>query len=202
MEGRMPRQLNLRRLALVVATAGALVAALPAGAATKTFVITDQAGDANGTNGQELGLPVPSESTSPASVAGADITKITLATDFAGKGKARKAMGFHVLLSLAGPLQKGTIVTVTMDTSMPCGPSSTIQLGYGTSSLAVCQTGGTTNDDIGSYEISADQKTIRWDIAPILKPGTTISNFYASTSVFVFGVFDEATSDKVFTYGK
>ena len=199
----MPRSLIVRRLALVFA-AGALVAALPAGAAHAKpgLHITDPTGDANGLNGQDVGLPVPSESTAPADVSGDDITKIDLVTDFIGKGKKRKAAGWHVSLTLAAPLQKGTLITVTMDSSAPCGPSSTIQLGYGTSSLAVCQTGGTTNDTIGSYEASADGKTITWYLDPVFKPGTTISNIYASTSVFVFGVFDEATSQGIFTYGK
>jgi len=201
----MPRNLTMRRLALTVAAVALAITTHPAGAATKPGLhIADAVGDANGTNGQSVGAPVPSESTSPASVAGADITKIDLVTRFVGKGKHRKAQGFDVTLKLAGKLQQGTVVTVTMDTSVPCGDTSTIQLGYGTSKLAVCQSaaGSTTNDSIGSYDASTDLTTITWTIDPIFKAGTRITNFYASTSVFVLGVFDEVTSSAVFTYGK
>src|SRR4051794_22480308 len=105
-------------MALVVGVLAAAVAAQPAMAAPRTGLhVSDPAGDANGINDQGLGEPVPSVpsvSTSPASVSGADITKIDLVTDFIRKGKARKASGFDVVLKLAGPVQKGTIVTVTM----------------------------------------------------------------------------------------
>lgn len=86
----------------------------------------------------------------------------------------------------------------------PCGDTSTIQLAYGTSSLAICQSaaGSTTNDTVGDWETSGDRTTITWHIAPIFKPGVKISKIYASTSVFVLGVFDEATSQGVFTYGQ
>src|SRR4051794_32908159 len=136
----MLRRLTTRRIALAIAAAALAISAHPAGAATRPGLhITDAAGDANGINGQGFGAPVPSQSTSPASVAGADITRVDLVTRFVGKGRHRKADGFDVTLKLAGRLQQGTVVTVTMDTSRPCGPSSTIQLGYGTSKLATCQ---------------------------------------------------------------
>jgi len=201
----MPAHLTTRRMALAIAAAAIAIGAHPAGAATKPGLhITDAVGDANGINGQGFGAPVPSQSTSPASVAGTDITRIDLVTRFVGKGKHRKADGFDVILKLAGKLQQGTVITVTMDTSWPCGDSSIIQLGYGTSKLAVCQSapGSTTNDTIGSYDASTDLTTITWSIEPVFKPGTTITNIYASTSVFVLGVFDEASSSKVFTYGR
>ncbi|MBV9096866.1 MAG: hypothetical protein JO079_02310, partial [Frankiaceae bacterium] len=55
---------------------------------------------------------------------------------------------------------------------------------------------------IGSSDISSDGTTITWQIDPIFKAGTTITNINASTSVFVLGVFDEAKSSGVFKYGK
>ena len=201
----MPAHLTTRRIALAVAAAAVAISAHPAGAATRPGLhISDAVGDANGLNGQNFNAPVPSQSTTPASVAGADITRIDLVTRFVGTGKHRKADGFDVTLKLAGKLQQGTVITVTMDSSRPCGHSNTIQLGYGTSKLAVCQSppGSTTNDNIGSYDASTDLTTITWSIGPVFKPGTTITNIYASTSVFVFGVFDEAKSSGVFTYGK
>lgn len=201
----MPRHLAAHRAALAIAAAAIAISTLPAGAATKPGLhIADTVGDANGLNGQDFGAPLPSTSTSPASVAGADITGVDLVTRFVGRGKHRKADSFDVVMKLAGPLQKGVQITVTMTTSTPCGDSNTIQLGYGTSKLAVCQgpAGSTTTSTIGSYDASTDLTTITWNVAPPFKAGTTITNFYASTSVFVFGVFDEASSSKVFTYGK
>lgn len=201
----MSHRLDSRRLSVVVAAMAVAVFAHPAGAAPKSGLhITDPVGDANGINGQDTGESVPSVSTSPASVSGADITGIELGTDFAGKGRKRKAVGFHVTMKLAAPLQKGVLITVTMDSSVPCGETNTIQLGYGTAPLAVCEKAGTstTNDDIGDAEISDDNTAITWHIGPIFKPGVKISNFYASSSVFVLGVFDETYSSGVFTYGK
>ena len=194
-----------RHTTLILSAASALlVMAHPSSAAAKPFTVTDAIGDANGVNSQSLGLPVPSTST-PADVSGADITKIEFVNYFKGTGKARKPMGFDVTLRLAAPLQQGVLVTVTMETSRPCGESSTIQLGYSASSkLAICQSAdpGGTSTDIGSWEVSSDGKSITWSIQAVLKPGTKIDTINATTSVFVLGVFDEATSDDVFTYGR
>ncbi|MBV9097016.1 MAG: hypothetical protein JO079_03070, partial [Frankiaceae bacterium] len=86
-----------RRMALAVAAAAAVTLTHPAGAAAPKsgdLHVTDPTGDANGINGQGIGAPVPSQSTGPASVAGADITSIDLKTLWVGKGKKRKAQGF------------------------------------------------------------------------------------------------------------
>jgi len=194
------------RLALCAAAAAAIALGLPAGAAAPKpgLHISDPVGDANGINDQGTGLPVPSASTSPASLSGADITSIDLRTEFVGKGKRRTTSGFDVTLKLNAPLQKGVLITVTMNSSASCGGSNVIQLGYGTSSLAVCQgpSGSTTETKVGSYAASADGKSVTWFIGPIFKPGTKITNVAASTSVFVLGVFDEAASNGIFTYGK
>lgn len=202
----MARRFSSRRLSLAVAALAVAALAHPAAAAKSGALhVIDPAGDANGINGQGFGISAPSVSTSPASLSGADITKIDLVTNFVRKHKTRHAVGFDVVLKLAAPLQKGVLITVTMDTSVPCGDTSTIQLAYGTSALAVCQTpagSSTSNDTIGDWEASDDGTTITWHIAPIFKPGVKISNIYASTSVFVLGVFDEASSQGVFTYGK
>jgi hypothetical protein len=195
----------MRIPALAAASAVALIAlAAPSGAAARRFHIADATGDANGINGQGIGLPLPSTATGPAELAGADITGIDLVNRFRGAGKARKASGFDVTLHLAAPLQQGTVITVTMVTSAPCGDSSTIQLGAGTSALAICQSSktGSAGATIGSTEVSADKKSILWSIDNLFKAGTKITSFYASSSVFVLGVFDEAASDATFTYGK
>lgn len=201
----MPTTAKSRRLATAVVAAAAVALIQPAGASAPKpgLQVNDPVGDANGINGQFIGLPLPSTSTSPASVSGADIASIDFKTDFTGKGKKRKPYGFDVTLKLAAPLQKGVLITMTMDTSTPCGDTSTIQLGFGTETLVVCQSnGGTTNDTIGSAEASADGKAVTWTIDPVIKSGTTITNIYASTSVFVAGVFDEAKSSATFHYGK
>jgi hypothetical protein len=201
----MPTSSTTRRLALVVAAAAAVTLTHPAGAAAPKsgdLHITDPSGDANGVNNQGFGLPVPSESTSPATVSGADITSIDLKTLWVGKGKKRKAQGFFVILKLAAPLQKGVLITATMQTSVPCGDTSTIQLGYGTEALTICQGTGTSSTTIGSSEISDDGKTVTWQIDPIFKPGATVTNIDATTSVFVLGVFDDAASSGVFHYGR
>lgn len=194
-----------RRLALVTAAAAALALALPAGAATKPALhISDPVGDANGVNGQGFGAPVPSRSTAPASVSGADITSIDFRTKFIGTGQKRRPYGFDVTLKLAGALQRGATIVVTMDTSVPCGESSRIQLGYGTSSLAVCQggQGSTATTQVGTWDASKDGKSVTWHIDPIFKPGVTMTNVSGSTSVFVLGVFDEVSSGGVYKYGK
>ena len=201
----MPMTTTRHRLALAVATALAVGLTHPAGAAAPKpgLHVSDPAGDANGLNGQGFGAPIPSRSTSPATVSGADITGIDFRTVWVGKGKKRKPFGFDVTMKLAAPLQKGVTIVMTMETSVPCGETNVIQVGYGTSSLAVCQTnGGTANDDIGTWSASADGTSITWSIDPVVKAGTTITNIAASTTVFVLGVFDEASSTGVFRYGK
>lgn len=193
----------MRRLpALAVTTAALVLLAHPSGAAAKRFHIADLAGDANGVNGQGFGFPVPGQSTAPAQVSGADILGIDVTNRFKGSGKARKPAGFDVVVHLAAPLQQGVLLTLTMNTSVPCGDSSTIQLGAGTSSLAICQSSDPSKAGatVGSAEV--DGKDVHWTIDDLFKAGTKIDAFSATTSVFVLGVFDEAGSDAVFTYGK
>ncbi len=192
----------MRLPALAAVAATVLVLAHPAGAASKKFHIADAAGDANGVNGQGVGLPIPGTSTGPAQVAGADILGIDVTNRFKGSGKTRKPAGFDVVLHLAAPLQQGTVLTVTMNTSVPCGDTSTIQLGAGTSSLAICQSSDPSKAGatVGSTEVVGND--VHWTIDNLFKAGTKVDSFYASTSVFVLGVFDEASGDGVFTYGK
>jgi hypothetical protein len=195
----------MRRLPALAATAAALlVLTHPSAAAAQRFHIADATGDANGTNSQEIGLPVPSVATGPAEVAGADITGIDLVNRYKGTGRLRKPSGFDVVLHLAAPLQQGIVITVTMTASASCGDSSTIQLGAGTSSLAVCQASKPTGKSItvGTMEVAGDRRSITWTIDNVFKAGTRISDFYASSSVFVLGVFDEAESQATFTYGR
>lgn len=201
----------MRRLPALAATAAAAVLlAHPSSAATSGLHLKDLAGDANGINGQDTGLPVPQTATSPASVKQADILGLDVVTHFKGSGRARKAKGFTVTLRLAAPVQAGTSFLVTMDASNPCGESSGFDLGYeiiGTVStgFADCNPASTTGSgtSVGSAELSDDKKSIVWEIDDVFKAGTKLTNFYASTSVFVLGVFDELTApDATFVYGK
>jgi hypothetical protein len=195
------------RTPALVAVAAALVLSVahPSGAATSKLHISDPAGDANGVNGQGIGLPAPGRSTAPAQVAGADILGIDLVNRFKTVGKVRKPNGFTVTLKLAAPLQSGTVLTVTMVGSALCGESKTIQLGAGTSALAICQSANPakgSSTTIGTTELSRDRKTVTWQIDNIYKAGVRVSDINASSSVFVLGVFDEVASGAVFTYGK
>lgn len=191
----------MRRLPALAATAAAAVLlAHPSSAAGKAFRLTDPAGDANGINSQGLDLvPVPSTAT-PVQLAGADITSLTLTNRF----KGRKLKGFDVTLKLAAPLQQGVLITLTMDTAKPCGDSSRIQLAAGTSSLAICQSADPGGDSttVGETEVSSDRTSVTWYVDNLFPAGTKITNFNATTSVFVLGVFDELLSSKSFSYGK
>ncbi|MFN2538154.1 MAG: hypothetical protein ABR549_08375 [Mycobacteriales bacterium] len=200
------------RTATLAAAAAAVVMMLahPSGAATgKVLRMPDPVGDANGINSQDIGLPLASRSTAPAQLAAGDIVRLDVATLFKGSGKARKAKGFTVTLRLAAPVQKGVNYLVLMTSSSPCGDSSTMQLGYddlviAEDELAVCHAATTSGNSstIGVTELSADKKSIIWTIDAIFKPGTRVSSWYASSSVFVAGVYDELSSDAVFNYGR
>lgn len=199
----------MRRLSFALAATAVLVAGTSAHAASRPLVLTDPTGDANGVNSQAVGLPLPSTSSSPASASGADLTTVTVTNLFKGKGRAAKPAGITVTLKTAGALQQGVNFVVTMDTSKPCGDSSRVQLGYSNapvvnSQLAICQSAaaGGTSTTIGSVEADTAKGVITWTLdGSAFSKGTTISNFDASSTVFVVGVFDELHSDAVFRYG-
>jgi len=93
------------RLLTVAALAGVSLAAVPGNAAPAPKPqIIDPAGDANGVNDQDAGLPVPSQST-PADISAADITSVTFATTFKKEkldGKVvSKPSGFTVTMTLS-----------------------------------------------------------------------------------------------------
>ena len=199
----------MRRTALALAAAATVFAGQSAHAAAKPLVLADLTGDANGVNSQAIGLPLPPTSTAAASVKGADIVSLTLTNVFKGKGKLAKPAGMTVTLKLNGAIQQGVNFVVTMDTSTPCGPSSTIQLGYEdapllNNGLAICQSADAGGDSatIGSTSVDAEKGVITWTIdGSVLSKGTKVSGIEASSTVFVLGVFDDLISDKVFTYG-
>ena len=198
----------MRPVLVALTAAGLLFATLPAQAAAKGDLhITDLAGDANGINDQELALPIPPKSTAPASIASADILGIDVTTDYHKVGSKRVARGTKVVLRLAGPVQVGINYGVTATAPASCGDSTTIQLGYESlaktrTALAVCQAADPagTGTTIGTTDTSGN--TITWIIAFGMKPGQVITHFYASSSVFVAGVFDACSSNGRYIYAK
>jgi hypothetical protein len=194
-------------LALASASLVVLLGATAGAAAPAGLKVTDPAGDANGVNSQGLGLglPVPSIATAPAQLGGGDLVGLDFRTVFRGK----KAKAFTVTMRLSEPVQQGVNYLATMQTSVPCGTSSIIQLGYQdtgalVNQLAICQSAdpGGTSTTLGNGELAADGRSIVWTISPDFKPGVKVDALYAASSVFVLGVFDELTSDRVYTYGR
>ena len=90
----------MRRTLLATPLVGLGLRALPAGAATRPQV-TDPIGDANGLNSQSIGLPVPSQATSPASVKGSDITSLALVTGYRKVGSRKVPRSVSLVLTLA-----------------------------------------------------------------------------------------------------
>ena len=202
----------MRRLPALAALSAAVLVCVahPSSAAVPGMHVKDLAGDANGINGQyPFFLPVPAQSTGPAQVAGADILALDVVSVFRGSGKARKLTGWTITLRLAAPVQKGILYSILMDSSNPCGETSTMQLQYqdlGTVvSGASCQNAdpsSTAIDEVGSAELSADQKSIVWTMDGVFKAGTKVTGWSVSTSAFLFGTLDELRPSATFTYGK
>lgn len=195
--------------------AALLAAAVPASAAKtpppppapKGLHFTDAAGDANGVNSQGFGLPVPSTSTSPLSVGGADIVGVDVVTLFKKVGKKQVPNGTALTLKLAAPVQAGVLFTITANVPSTCdGTDTVVQLGYGgpgNTSLAVCQApAGKTAPSIGTAEVDAAKTSITWTFDATLKPGQVMTDFSVTSSVFVFGVFDESLEAGPYTYAK
>lgn len=90
------------RPALALALAGLTAVAVSANAGGMSgLALTDVSGDANGLNGQGLVTGTPDAATGPASYAGLDFTKVTLAN--LGK-TAKTCTGFTLTMEFAGPV--------------------------------------------------------------------------------------------------
>lgn len=88
------------RSAVALAAAGLLAAASMAGAApAKPLVLTDQAGDANGVNGQGLVTEGPEGTAGGPSQAQYDIKSVT----FAPLTKGKTCLGYTATMELTGP---------------------------------------------------------------------------------------------------
>jgi hypothetical protein len=199
-----------RHLVLAGAAAGLLSLALPSSAAPKPQ-LTDLVGDANGVNGQATGAPVPGVATAPADLAGADIVSVTMATVWKRIGSRKVPNGFSITMQLAGAPAELTTYNVSANVPGTCDGSNT-QLTIGTwrnpaveDHFANCgdpeDPTGASTDVEADYAEDAAKHTITWTIAKGMKKGDKVVGLTASSSVFVLGVFDEASGAKPFTYG-
>ena len=204
----------MRRSLLVPATAAAALAlVVPARAGAPAAQLTDQLGDANGANSQSIGLPVPGQSTSPASYGAADIVSVKLATVFKQVGRKKVPNGFTVTLQLSDAPATGVTYIVNAQVPSTCdGTNTSLSLNYLTysafgTSYADCQdssdvSGASTTAMQLQVATDAAKHTITWTLDKLPKVGAKVTEVSANTSVFVVGVFDEAAGTGTFTYGK
>lgn len=226
--------MKLVRPALAAAAAGLALSSVGAHAATKIVTpakttpvtITDQAGDANGLNGQGF-VDAPSTATGPAAVSGADIVSIswqTLVKTTSPKAKTGTPDGIKVVMTLAAPPMSQVIYRVTGGTS----DCTTFWFNYatfadGTTSSSLqhnCPgfTAGTTSstESIKLDPPKIEGNTITWTVPK----GTLPSGFKVGaqltglsghsrgyegtgqTGGATVPLIDEAAGDGTFTYGK
>ena len=169
----------------------------------------DLVGDANGINGQGFNQGLGGMSTSPASIAGADIARLDVTTRFKTVKGKRQPKATVVTLSLSGPVQTGVNFVITANSSHTCdGTSKRIQLGYQnqgvqTLRLAICQkSGGTNSETIGFVEENPAKGKISWVLDMGQKPGHTLTGFDVSSTAFVLGVFDQLSPTGTFTFAR
>lgn len=201
----------MRRSTVPVLTALVACGALAVPASAAAPQLTDPLGDANGVNGQTIGLPVPSQST-PAGVAAADIVSAALSTTYKKVGKKQVPEGVRIVLTLAAAPQQGTVYNVNASVASGCdtGGGTVLSASYQdvgpgiVSSFVNCAPAGsteTTDVAAGEAVVDAAKHTISWDVAGDgLKAGAVFEELTADTSVFVFGVYDEAKGDGTYTY--
>lgn len=202
----------MRRFVIALLAFPLLLLATPSGAASRGELHKkDLTGDANGLNGQAIGLPVPATSTAPASVASADIVALDVVTKYKTVKGKRVPRATAVTLSLAGPVPTGAQFVITASLSAPCDDKNKrIQLGYGDSvaiqtGLAICSNPDSTgnSETIGYVDVVDKPKgKITWILEMGQKPGNTMTNFDVSSTVFVVGVFDEFRPKGTFTYAR
>lgn len=201
------------RLVAVAAAAGVAVAVLPAHAAGPRPQITDPTGDANGLNDQGSGLgSPPSTATSPATIAGADITSVQFATNFVTRVVKRKKVkvpnGFTVTLTLAA----ATTADIEYRVSGAAADCTSVFFEYDTAPVtggsdARCP-GGTPTSDI-NYGISgsANGNKITWVVPNgVFHNGTVFSQLNAQTRSVEGAItapqIDYAESAATYTVGK
>jgi hypothetical protein len=199
----------MRTTVLIAALATSL--ALPATAlgATPPPQVVDPVGDANGINGQAMGLPLPSTVT-PADVAVTDIVSVRFTTVYKTVGRTRVPKRTQVVLQLADAPQDGVDYQVLATVPATCdGTGTRIQLthlvqGPNRLDTASCLDDSTlTSSNLGAeVVVDTTRHTITWTFDAGMRRGQRMTDLSASTSAFVLGVFDEATSSTPYVFGR
>lgn len=228
--------MKLARPVLAAAAAGLALFSVGAQAApsvvtpakTAPTTITDQAGDANGINGEGFAT-VPAVATGPASAAGADILSIswqTLVKTTSPKAKTGTPDGMKVVMTLSAAPMQQVIYRVTGGTA-DCTTFwftySTFADGKTTSTLqhncpgyVAPATSTSSTESIALDPPKIEGKTITWTVPKSLLPSgfkvgaqlTGLSGHaraYAGTSLTggaTVPLLDEAAGAGTFTYGK
>jgi hypothetical protein len=203
------------RLIGIAAAAAVAITVLPAHSAGPAPQVTDPKGDANGTNQQFPGgpLPAPPETSTPVDVAQADITSVLFRTTFVTKKVKKKKVkvptAFTVTLTMAAAPSNPVIYRVS---STMAGCETNVFLEYYSSdksTAARCPSaslgGKETVYDIGDAKISGN--SITWTIPVAVIPvGTTFSGLSAQTRGDFVAVtapqFDYAVSTNTYTVGQ
>jgi hypothetical protein len=199
----------VRRLVPALALCLAAAVALPSEADSRPY-LRDPAGDANFLNDEKVGLPVPSTSTAPASLAQADITAVTLTTLYRGSGRQRRPAGTQVTMHLAGAPADGVEYEVVADWRGTCdGLRSSLSMyvlldKQATIGSATCQSedGASSNDVLQDYAVDPTARTVSWRTRATMPPGARVVSVAADTCVFTVGVYDDARTDGSWTYGR
>lgn len=201
----------MRRPALLAATAGGLLALAVPSPAAPAPQVTDLAGDANGVNSQSLGLPLPGTATAPASNGAADIVSVTFATAWKKLGSVKVPNGVTVTMTLSGAPAEGTAYAVHAVVPKTCDGEHTdlslsyLEYGLTRANYAQCHDASEVDGDVTEMlvEVTTDaaRKTITWRLSKGIQKGAKVDSITADTSVFVLGVYDEATGSRAYTYG-
>ena len=201
----------MRRSFVTAAAFGSAVALCSGAQAAPAPQLTDPTGDANGVNSQSIGLPLPSQS-APVGVAAADIVSAAFTTTYAKVGRKQVPRGVRITLTTAAAPQENTVYNVSAVVASTCDGkdgtelSASFQLvsGGAVSSFVNCgPRGSTSTTDIAMGEgvVDASARTVTWQVdGSYLRPGAVLSSISADTSVFVVGVYDDATSAGTYTY--
>lgn len=199
----------MRRLVLCLLVLAAVPLPPAAGAAPRPY-LQDRAGDANGLNSQRLRLPLPESSTPPASLARADILSVTLTTVYRGTGRARRPNGLQVTMRLAEAPADGVMYTWSTAWRGTCDGHRSTLTGYLvmdgalSTATATCESadGTSSNDVLHDAQVDAVARTVTWRTRPTMPRGSGVVSMSADTSVFIVGVYDEASADGSWTYGR
>jgi len=201
------------RLVAVAAAAGVAVAMLPAHAAGPRPQISDPTGDANGLNDQGSGLgSPPSMTTSPATIAGADITSVQFSTNFVTRVVKRKKVkvpnGFTVTLTLAA----ATTTDIEYRVSGAAADCMSVFFEFNTAPVTGksgtrCPGGTPTSNTDYGIKGSATGNKVTWVVPNgVFHNGTVFSELNAQTRTVEGAItapqIDYAESAATYTVGK